>query len=67
MEAFVKQYTQGAIGFIEFGHPAGNSLPSVLLKELDEVLADLAQNDAVRVLVLQSAGARAFCGGASLS
>jgi len=67
MEGFVKHYTQDAIGFIEFGHPAGNSLPSALLKELDEVLADLAQNDAVRVLVLQSAGARAFCGGASLS
>jgi len=67
MEAFVTQYTKGAIGYLEFGHPAGNSLPSVLLKELDERLEVLAQNEEVRVIVLQSAGTRAFCGGASLS
>jgi methylglutaconyl-CoA hydratase len=67
MEAYVKQYRQQKIGYLEFGHPAANSLPSALLKQLDEALAALAENKDVRVIILQSKGKRAFCGGASLS
>ena len=67
MEAYVKHFKKDAIGYLEFGHPAGNSLPSELLRELEQQLGLLSADSSVHVIVLQSAGSRAFCGGASLS
>ncbi|MDA9183293.1 enoyl-CoA hydratase-related protein [Flavobacteriaceae bacterium] len=67
MEAYVKNYCEGNIGFLEFGNPAGNSLPSPLLKEFKAGLIALEKDSNVRVIVIQSFGDRAFCGGASLA
>ena len=52
---------------IRFEHPAGNSLPSALLKEMSAALQKADQNPAVKVIIISSAGKGAFCGGASLT
>ncbi|MDA7736357.1 enoyl-CoA hydratase-related protein [Flavobacteriaceae bacterium] len=67
MEAYVKNYCEGNIGFLEFGNPSGNSLPSPLLKAFKAGLIALEKDSNVRVIVIQSFGDRAFCGGASLA
>ena len=56
---------QNNIATITFSHPAGNSFPSSLLKNLTEELQQLSQNDMVTIIVLQSAGEGPFCAGAS--
>ncbi len=53
------------IATIEFGHPASNSFPSVLLDRLTKELQKVSENDAVSVIILKSEGNRAFCAGAS--
>ena len=65
MEAYVKHFENEPIGYLEFGHPAANSLPSHLLQQLEQQLNELSKNKAVRVIVIQSSGDRAFCAGAS--
>ncbi len=50
---------------VEFGHPLSNSLPGKILQKLANTITDLGANDAVKVIVLKSAGDRAFCAGAS--
>ena len=67
MEAYVKNYCEGNIGLLEFGNPAGNSLPSPLLKAFKAGLIALEKDSNVRVIIIQSFGDRAFCGGASLA
>jgi methylglutaconyl-CoA hydratase len=53
------------IATIEFGHPLSNSLPGKILQKLADVITGLGENDAVKVIVLRSAGEKAFCAGAS--
>ncbi len=53
------------IATITFSHPAGNSFPSVLLQKLVTELDTLSSNDDINIIVLQSQGTGAFCGGAS--
>ena len=53
------------IATIEFGHPLSNSLPGKILNKLANTITDLSGNDGVKVIVLKSAGERAFCAGAS--
>lgn len=50
---------------IEFFHPLSNSLPSRLLAKLAEAITTAGEDPAVKVVVLRSAGERAFCAGAS--
>ena len=54
-----------SIATIEFGHPASNSFPSLLLKELTSTIETVGQNPEVAVVVLKSQGTAAFCAGAS--
>ncbi|MGB1219751.1 MAG: enoyl-CoA hydratase/isomerase family protein, partial [Flavobacteriales bacterium] len=54
-----------AIATIEFHHPLSNSLPGKVLNTLAETITALGKNDEVLVLILKSAGERAFCAGAS--
>ena len=60
-------YTQivNGVATVEFGHPASNSFPSVLLDRLTKELNQLSENNEVSVIVLKSEGNRAFCAGAS--
>jgi methylglutaconyl-CoA hydratase len=53
------------IATIEFGHPLSNSLPGKILRKLAETITEAGKNDAVKVIVLRSAGDKAFCAGAS--
>ena len=60
-------YTSVANGIasLEFGHPASNSFPGVLLERLTKELQKLSEDDEVQVIILKSEGEKAFCAGAS--
>lgn len=53
------------IATLEFGHPASNSFPSVLLERLEKELDKLSEDEEVKMIILRSEGERAFCAGAS--
>lgn len=53
------------IATIEFFHPLSNSLPGKILGKLAQTITELGNNDDVTVIILKSAGDRAFCAGAS--
>lgn len=53
------------VGSITFFHPASNSLPGAILRELAQHITDAGANPDVKVIVLRSGGERAFCAGAS--
>jgi len=48
-----------------FGHPKSNSLPATVLRDLALSIADVSARADVRVVVVRSYGAGAFCAGAS--
>ncbi|WP_299366485.1 enoyl-CoA hydratase/isomerase family protein [Winogradskyella sp.] len=64
-EAYVKQTIENEVGWIEFFHPAHNSLPGNILAKLARTITEAGQNDAIKVVVLKSGGDRTFCAGAS--
>ncbi len=53
------------VGYIEFFHPAHNSLPGELLKKLALAITEAGANQEIKVIVLKSGGQRTFCAGAS--
>lgn len=53
------------IATVQFGHPASNSFPRVLLDRLTNELTFLSDNPEISVIVLRSEGTGAFCAGAS--
>lgn len=57
--------TKDGIATIEFFHPLSNSLPGRVLKKLADTITETGKDDNVNVIVLKSAGDRAFCAGAS--
>lgn len=59
--------TENGIATVTFHHPKGNSLPGSLLNQLTSSFKKLGENDKTRVIVLQSRGDGAFCGGASFT
>jgi methylglutaconyl-CoA hydratase len=65
MEAYVKITTENSVGNIEFFHPQSNSLPGHILAELASTITKAGEDDNIKVIVLKSAGERAFCAGAS--
>lgn len=56
---------ENQIGIIEFGHPLSNSLPGNILNKLALTINELSKNENCKILLLKSAGDRAFCAGAS--
>jgi len=62
---YVKSDKHGTIMYIEFYHPQSNSLPHSLLTDLASHIHGAGLDEEVRVIVLRSAGDRAFCAGAS--
>lgn len=62
---YINTTVADGIGTIEFFHPASNSLPSNLLSDLANAVTDMGSNPDAKVMVLRSAGDRAFCAGAS--
>ena len=64
--AFVQtEVDDRGVGTITFAHPASNSLPGHLLRKLAESISAAGTSDEIKVVVLRSAGDRAFCAGAS--
>lgn len=61
----VKFELHNHIGIIEFAHPQSNSLPGKLLEELAQVIHGAGNDERVKVIILRSAGEKAFCAGAS--
>ena len=53
------------IATISFFHPAHNSLPGQLLRQLAAAITAAGQADATKVIILKSEGERTFCAGAS--
>jgi methylglutaconyl-CoA hydratase len=63
--SYVTVAEENGIGRVTFYHEKKNSMPSEQLGRLAKTFSDVAQNDKIRVVVLQSAGDGAFCAGAS--
>lgn len=59
------QIDEKGIATIEFAHPMSNSLPGKILQKLADTISELGKDDTVKVIVLTSAGEKAFCAGAS--
>ena len=64
-EAYVKTETHKGIASIEFFHPQSNSLPAKALHDLAHAFTHATTDPNVFVIILRSAGEKAFCAGAS--
>lgn len=64
-EAHINLSIENRIATIEFFHPQSNSLPGAVLNELAEKIRAAGQNEEILLIILKSAGERAFCAGAS--
>lgn len=64
-EAYVKSETHQGITTIEFFHPQSNSLPGKILETLAQEIHFAGNHDETKVIILRSAGEKAFCAGAS--
>ena len=53
------------VAYLTLAHPRSNSLPGAVLADLAASVRELGQRSDVKVVVLGSAGDRAFCAGAS--
>ena len=53
------------VATIEFGHPLSNSLPGKILRKLADTITEAGKKDEVKLIVIRSAGNKAFCAGAS--
>ena len=64
-EAYVVSSTNDNITTIEFFHPQSNSLPGKILNQLADEIKLADSNKESAVIILKSAGEKAFCAGAS--
>jgi len=65
-EGYIKIETlKKGLAQITFFHPKHNSLPSNLLKELEQTIIAAGENPDIQVIILKSGGDRTFCAGAS--
>jgi len=53
------------IGTIVFSHPKSNALPGNILTKLAETITQAGADTSIKVIILKSAGEKAFCAGAS--
>jgi methylglutaconyl-CoA hydratase len=66
-EPYVKSETHQGITTVEFFHPQSNSLPGKILNELAAAITHAGEDPNTSVIILRSAGDRAFCAGASFT
>lgn len=64
-DAYVKKETHQGITTVEFFHPQSNSLPGAVLSDLATAITHAGNDPNTIVLILRSAGEKAFCAGAS--
>lgn len=65
MEGVIKTSIENNIATVSFFHPASNSFPSLLLRNLTQELNVISSNDDIHIVILKSEGNGAFCAGAS--
>lgn len=58
---------ENGVAKVEFGHPASNSFPSVLLDRLAKKIDELSEDPEAKIILLKSEGEKAFCAGASFN
>ena len=64
-EGYVKRELHKGIATIEFFHPQSNSLPGKILHDLAVAINHAGHDPNTHVIILRSAGEKAFCAGAS--
>jgi len=64
-QGYVKSETHKGITTIEFFHPQSNSLPAKILHDLASAIQHAGEDPDTKVIILRSAGEKAFCAGAS--
>lgn len=64
-EGYVRSEFHKGITTIEFFHPQSNSLPGRMLEELTGAIHSAGNDEMTKVVILRSAGEKAFCAGAS--
>lgn len=64
-DGYVQSEIEHGIATIEFYHPSSNSLPGAILRDLAKTINDIGIDSRVKVIILRSAGEKAFCAGAS--
>ena len=64
-EGYVRHELEHGIATIEFFHPSSNALPGAILTDLAKTINDVGLDSRVKVIILQSAGDKTFCAGAS--
>ena len=64
-DGYVKSSIKDGVTTIEFFHPQSNSLPGKILRELALAIEAAGKDMATKVIILRSAGDKAFCAGAS--
>jgi methylglutaconyl-CoA hydratase len=62
---YVKSEFDNNVTTIEFFHPRSNSLPLKILDELIQAIQTAGDDDETKLIILKSAGEKAFCAGAS--
>ena len=62
---YVRHEINEGIATIEFFHPQSNSLPGAILRQLATTITEVSGLNEVKVIILRSAGEKAFCAGAS--
>ncbi len=65
LDGYVRSEIEHGIATIEFFHPQSNSLPGAILNDLAKTINDIGIDINVKVIILKSAGEKAFCAGAS--
>ena len=64
-EGYVNSETHAGVTTIEFFHPQSNSMPAKQLEKLAQEIHFAGTHAETKVIILKSAGTRAFCSGAS--
>jgi methylglutaconyl-CoA hydratase len=64
-DGYVKTEFHKGVAAIEFSHPQSNSLPGILLEQLAQAIHSVGNDDETSVIIIRSAGEKAFCAGAS--
>jgi methylglutaconyl-CoA hydratase len=67
INGYVSVETHKGITTIEFFHPQSNSLPHRILESLANEIHDAGTDADTKVIILRSAGDKAFCAGASFN
>jgi methylglutaconyl-CoA hydratase len=62
---YVRSEFHNGVTTIEFSHPQSNSLPLKILDELAQMIHRAGNDDETKLIILSSAGEKAFCAGAS--